>query len=186
MAMSRQRAVPPDIFTDEDLMQLPIPVRLTAIGLRLHADDHGRESTTTALLKASLYPTTEEISEEEIVEHLLLLDEAGYIGIYADGSRSYYALADWPAAQHPKASKFPPPPPETFMKTSGSPPEDVMAWEREGEGASEGGPAGVPPSPFCPVHRPNGTRRDCRHCGTARLAHEQHLRIQRAEPEGNP
>lgn len=179
MGMSRIRSVPPDIFTDEDLMALPIPVRLTAIGLRLHADDYGRESTNTALLKASLYPTTAEISEEVLIEHLLQLEEAGYIALYHDASRTYYALADWPAPSHPKRSKFPEPPPSAFQKTAGRSLEDFSAWEREGEREGES-PAGIPPSPFCPVHRPNGTRNDCRHCGTARLAHEQFLREHRA------
>ena len=178
MGMSRIRALPPDIFADEDLMALPIAARMTGIGLRLHADDYGRETTNTMLLKASLWPATDEITEETLVEHLLQLDEAGYIVLYSDGAKSYYAIVDWPATSHPKPSKCPPPPPAAFQRSAGEPLDDRSAWEREGGSEGEAR-AGIPPSPFCRIHQPAGTRRDCRHCGTARLAHEQWVRENR-------
>ncbi|MCU1418696.1 MAG: hypothetical protein JWP32_2870 [Schumannella sp.] len=184
MGMSRQRALPPDIFTDEDLMLLAPEVRLTGIGLRLHADDEGRESTTWWMLKASIWPGHPEITEDVLVDHLLLLDAAGYIGIYQAAGRTYYAVREWPSVSHREPSKHPAPPADLFRNRSGTSPEDFPAWEREGgrgrEGAAER-PAGMPPSPFCRVHQPLGTEADCRHCGTARLAHDQWLREHRED-----
>lgn len=183
MGMSRQRALPPDIFTDEDLMVLPAKVRLTAIGLRMHADDEGRESTTWWMLKASIWPGHPEVTEEVLVDHLLRLDDVGYIGLYESGGRTYYAIRDWPSVSHREPSKCPPPPADLFRKRSGSSPEDFPAGERERERESEWGregaserTAGLPPSPFCRFHQPRGTEAKCRHCGTARLAHDQWLR----------
>ncbi len=157
---------------------------MTAIGLRMQADDHGRESTTPWLVKSAIWPGNPEITEALIEDHLLLLDEAGYITIYCADGRTYYAVNDWPAVSHPAPSKHPPPP-ATFQRHSSGSLENFSAWEREG-GESEGGaerPAGILPSPFCKLHQPSGTRANCRHCGTARLAHEQAVEERRALAE---
>jgi hypothetical protein len=178
--MHKQKPLPGDIFTDEDLIALPIAVRLTAIGLRMHADDQGRESTTPWRVKSAIWPGNPEVTEDDLIEHLLLLDAAGYVGIYSVGDRTYYQVRDWPAPSHPAPSQHPAPPADLFQRAAGISPEARSAWEREREGergweSAPESPAGVPPSPFCKVHQPNGTRQACRHCGTARLAHEQYL-----------
>lgn len=184
MGMSKQRQLPPDIFTDEHLLALPIEARMTAIGLRMHADDFGRESAIPRKILGNVWPENPEITEDMIIDHLLLLDGVGYIGIYSVGPRTYYAVRIWPAVSHPNPSGYPPPPPELFQKFAGDPLANFSAWEREGEREGEepgeGGEesprwrsSGIPPSPFCKVHQPNGIRGNCRHCGTARLAHEQ-------------
>ena len=181
MGMHKLKPLPGDIFTDEDLIALPIVVRMTGIGLRMHADDQGRESTTPWRVKAAIWPGNPEITEDDLIEHMLALDAARYIGIYSVGDRTYYQMRDWPAPSHPAPSQHPPPPPGLFQRAAGMPLEARSAWEREREGEREGewgfegGPAGMPPSPFCKIHQPNGTRQNCRHCGTARLAHEQFL-----------
>lgn len=185
MAMSRQRALPPDIFTDELLLNLPLEVRWTAIGLRMHADDFGRETANARLIASSVWPLNPEMTDETVEEHLLDLDEAGYIVIYAAAGRTFYAIADWPSVSHPVRSKFPPPP-ERLQSASGASPEHFSAVEGEREWRASGGagegPAGIPPSPFCKLHQPSGTHANCRHCGTARLAHEQWLREHQEEP----
>ena len=176
--------LPPDIFTDEVLIELAPEVRLTAIGLRLHADDQGRESARTEMVKAAVWPLSEEITLEVLETHLLRLDQAGYITLYAAAGRTYYAITEWPAVSHAARSRHPAPPaPSTrpsFQSTSGSSPEDFTAGEREraesengeGEGAwrdAEGisGNSKLPPSKFCPEH-PVGTYKPCGPCGTAR------------------
>ncbi len=175
--------LPPDIFTDEDLIALPIDVRLTAIGLRMHADDHGRETTTPWMVRAAIWPGHPEMTEDVLIEHMLTLDDAGYIGIYSAGERTYYALRDWPSVSHPAPSRHPAPPADLFRNRSGTGPDSFSAGERGSERERETSeewreesPAGIPPSPFCRIHQPYGTERNCRHCGTARLAHEQWLR----------
>lgn len=173
------RPLPADLWTDEDLIELPLPVRMTAIGLRLHADDQGRETVTDWTLRPSIWPGPHGVSASELVEHLLLLDYAGYIGLYSDEKRTFYQVREWPAVSHPRPSRFPPPPPDLFQRFAGRPPANFSAQEREGGSGGEGESearahaAGGRPSPFCRVHQPNGTEADCRHCGTARNALDQ-------------
>ncbi|KQR90997.1 MAG: hypothetical protein J0I33_13805 [Microbacterium ginsengisoli] len=177
--IGKQRAIPPDLWLDEDLIALPLAVKWTAIGLRMHADDEGRETTTDWMLRPSLWPG-DPLSTDDLIEHLLLLDDLGYVGIYAAGGRTYYQVREWPAVSHPKRSRHPAPPPELFQRAAGDPLEDRSAWGGEGEGGEwgeSGGsgsrPAGLPPSPFCRVHQPAGTGgAPCRHCGDARRAHD--------------
>lgn len=182
MVMNKMRPLPLDLWTDESLIELPLTVKWTAVGLRQHADDHGRETITDWMLRPSIWPGEQQMTEELLVDHLLQLDEVGYIGLYTVGAKTYYTLRQWPAVSHPAPSKHPAPPPDLFQKFAGSHPDDFSAGERasgrEGETSAER-PAGIPPSPFCRAHQPAGTTRDCRHCGTARLAHEQWIREQR-------
>lgn len=195
MGMNKQRMVPPDIFTDERFTDLPREARLTAVGLRFLADDFGREAAIPRKILGEVWPDDPEITEEMVVDHLLMLDGAGYIGIYSVGARTYYTVRVWPAVSHPNPSRFPTPPPELFQKFSGDPLANFSALEGEGEG-DEGGwgepgergperPSGIPPSPFCKIHQPNGTNSDCRHCGTARLANADWIAVHRAQAEAD-
>ncbi|MCC2030637.1 hypothetical protein [Microbacterium allomyrinae] len=188
MTIGKLRPTPPDLWTDEDLISLPLEVKWTALGLRMHADDHGRETCTDWKLRPSIWPGAS-LTEDDLTEHLLILDAAGYIGIYAEGGRTYYQVREWPSVSHPLRSKHPAPPPDLFQRAAGDPLAGRSAWEREGEGewASEGESpgarlAGFPPSPFCKVHHPHGTTNDCRHCGTARNA----AKVWEQENRGTP
>jgi hypothetical protein len=211
MGMSRQRALPVDIFTDERLIELPHEVRLTAIGLRLNADDHGRGSARRELLKAAVWPLTESITLDVIESHLVDLDDLEYIHLYKADGRELYSVTDWPAVSHPIPSKFPAPPAPADRarrpEFSGAPLAGLSAGEREseresgwrdpaegeeGEGAwrDAEGLAGNPhaaPSKFCHEH-PRGTLQPCGPCGTAREQNklwEKRKRAQaRAEFEG--
>lgn len=187
MAMTRRRYVTPETFGREDLLNLPPAVRLTEIGLRMYADDEGRERLTPALLRANLYPLNPEITDDVLTEHLLALDEAGSIVIYDVGDRTFYAMTDWPTVDRPARSKHPEPPAEPFANDSRAPRDSFVAgergreggrggegaWERGGgESASRSPREDDPPSPFCRSH-PEGTEHPCRGCGTARLRHRQ-------------
>ena len=179
MAIGRQRMLPPDLLLDEQLMELEPAVFKTAIGLRMHADDHGRQALNLRIILGQVWPTSDVVTTEVLEDHLLELDAVGYILTYTVEGRNFYAMATWPSVSHASPSTLPAPPLESFRSRSGGSPESFSAGEGEGErGWGEGGaesPAGVPPSPFCKLHQPNGTRANCRHCGTARLAHEQWL-----------
>lgn len=182
MGVDRQRTVPPDFFLDEQWMQMPDDLFRMAIGLYFHVDDHGRQTTTEWNIRQSVFPSRSDLDDDRIVEMLLELADMGVIGIYTSDQRSYLCLCVWPSQSHPKPSRFPEPP-EGLRRSAGDPMEIFSAGEREGvseSGSAEESPAGLPPSPFCPIHRPAGTDRDCRHCGTARLYHEQWLREHRA------
>lgn len=190
MPIDRQVPIPPEVFTDEALMEQPLPLRFTLFGLRMFADSQGREWATPARLKAALYLYNAEVSERLIEEHLLWLDAEGYLTLYLHDDRFVYAIADWPSISHAKPSRFPPPPSDRSSRGSL---ESFSAREREereeresrgesaegvwgvSESAWEESPDGTVPSPFCPAH-PRGTQQRCRNCGTARLAQEQWLR----------
>ncbi|POH63615.1 hypothetical protein C3B60_15975 [Cryobacterium zongtaii] len=190
MGMKRKRDILPEMFRNEDLLALSVATRLTAVGLRLYADDHGRESTTPALIKAALWPLDTEVTNAVVTEHLLDLAYAGYLDIYQVGPRTYFQLTEWPRVDHPAESRIPPAP---IRNPSGNVPDQFAAGEgerRERESGSEGEGAwrdaewaresvegensrtdpDVPPSPFCRSH-PQGINAPCRNCGTARLRH---------------
>ncbi len=190
MGIRRQRSIPPEVWTDETLSSLPSAVRLTAIGLRMHADDAGRENANTRLLWASLYPLSEEVTEEHLTEHLLELAYAKEIVLYTVGDRTYYQIVDWPKVDHPQQSRLPAPPPEALANASRTVREAFAAGGEERAGEEAGGPGdtsrtdrdGVR-SPFCPQH-PEGTFTPCGPCGTARMQHEADVaRLRRAHTE---
>lgn len=186
MGMTRKREIHPQMFHDEELMSLPVAVRWTAVGLRLFADDFGRESATSIRIRSAVWPMDADITDAVIEEHLLTLDEAGYLVLYQVGKRTYFALRNWQKVDRPTASSIPEPPAETDSRAAR---ESFVAGERgreseweskRGERAEENSQAareGTPPSPFCAAH-PEGTNSPCRNCGTARLRHEQWIRSQ--------
>lgn len=176
MITNSMRPLPPDLLLERRLSTLPVEVRWTAIGLRMYADDHGREVFDPHLLRAAIWPADPHITTPIVEDHVLLLDEVGYIVIYPAAGETLYALARWGKISHAAPSYYPPPPPEVLRKVSrfaldrNPAVEGESAWEGdEGEGA--GHPGIDPdkfPSPFCSQH-PLGTDDDCRACGTARL-----------------
>lgn len=176
MAMTRRRYVTPEGFSREEILCLPPEVRLTEIGLRLYADDHGRERVNLRLMLARLYPMDREMTEGHMEEHLWLLDDAGALVLYDVDGATYFSVSEWPAVDRPQPSRFPAPPASRSDRDRFVARERVRegGGEREGaEGESgEGGHArsdreGLPPSPFCRNH-PEGTEMPCRGCGTAR------------------
>lgn len=174
MAMTRRRVVTPEGFSRDELLSLSPAIRLTEIGLRLYADDHGREKVNQRLMLARLYPMDREMRESDIDEHLLQLDDAGAIVVYDAAGETYFSVTDWPKVDRPQDSRHPAPPSRMNR-------ERFVAGEREeGGGGGEREPResgrtrtdreGLPPDPFCERH-PDGTEfgAPCRECGTARL-----------------
>lgn len=184
MGIGRQRPVPPEDFTSEELLTLPAAVRATMTGLRMHADDQGRENANQRLLWSSIWPLSEEVTEEQIVDHLLELDAVGWLTIYSAGGRTYYQVDNWPKVDHGKPSRLPPPPSRTIRDTDREPfaaREGERAGESERpEGAASRTDRDLGPSPFCTEH-PDGINEPCRDCGTARLRHERFIAERRAQ-----
>lgn len=190
MSMGKRRTLHPDLWRNEGWLTLPVPVRLTAIGLHMFADDQGRGSATPSMIRAALWPMDPEIADGTIDDHLLQLDAAGLIVLYSiDSRRTAYALAEWCKQNNPAESRLPPPPegttteyvPDTYS---------IPVGEREGERASARASAesedqsvpasgSVPPSPFCRAH-PDGIDAPCRNCGTARLRNRRFVDLQMA------
>ncbi|WGL50663.1 hypothetical protein P5P86_11880 [Nocardioides sp. BP30] len=164
-------------------------MRFTSIGLQASADDQGRGPAEPRLIMADVYPLTQSVTEDVIDAHLLQLDDAGFLVLYAVGEETFFEIVDWPRVDRPGVSDIPPPPPP-FASDSGTSPERLRVVEgesraRAGEGEREREGAGwvrssgtdpdtsnAPPSPFCSRH-PEGTDQPCRACGTARLRHSQ-------------
>jgi hypothetical protein len=194
---SRHRSVPPLMFADETLIELPAAVRLTGIGLHFYADDEGRGAANPALLKGQLWPLDDAMTHDVIEEHLVALEDAGYIQLYTAGSRTLLAVLEWPSTDRGKPSRLPAPPAREDLATSSRAPREHLAVVEErgrrqeeggaggvsagGGGARAGGAPAVPtlePSPFCAKHQPYGTDQSCGPCGGARKRHEMWLRDQ--------
>jgi hypothetical protein len=200
----RQRPVPASMFVDEPLLELDSDVRLTGIGLRFYVDDLGRGSANTVLIKGSLWALREDITEDLILEHLVVLDDLEYIQLYDLDGRSYLQMVEWPAVDRGASSRIPPPPArdDPSRDPLARPPRETPSRDPlavEGGGKGRGGPAEeargeapaaeraaatvIPlrdgePSPFCSDHSPTGTEKRCGPCGTARKRHELWQRAQ--------
>lgn len=178
----RQRPLPAAIFKDERLMELPDKVRLTGIGLRFLADDQGRASATAALIRGGLWPLDQTVTDQDIDDHLLRLDQVGYLRLYAVGGRTYLVLADWPTVDRAHPSKLPPPP-KPDPAEAGEAKDDeatdpATAWVADARATQETLAAMPEPSPFCAFHLPLGTTVPCGPCGSARKRHDQWVRAQ--------
>lgn len=171
---SRNRAITTRVFTDPAMLALPLEVRWTAIGLRLHADDEGREVAHPRLLWSSIWPLSEVVTEDELILHLLTLEDVGEIQLYSAGDRTYYRIIDFPKVDRGQPSGHPNPPPlanQSRIDREGTR-ETFAAGEREGGEEARGVFRGDMPPPFgCPEH-PEGSFDPCGPCGTARMRHQ--------------
>lgn len=83
--MPRIRSIKPDFWTDEKIVELPIPARLFFIGMWTYADDYGNLSRSPAKLKMQIYPA-DALDVEPLVCSLL---EQGLISEYAVSGHKY-------------------------------------------------------------------------------------------------
>lgn len=205
--MRRARTVKPEFFTSEDVLALPIRVRLTFIGLLLYVDDYGNGSAHPGLVKAAVYPLSDEIPAAVVEDDLLLLAERGMITFYTVNGRQLLRITNWDKHQRvdrPSRSNIPTDPAREDRRSEGGvgggrvqesdelgaePAEggDECAPERaRGEGEQsrpEPGPVREdgPPSPFCKQH-PNGTSKACTACGNARMRFK-HWQLSQSEDD---
>lgn len=171
-------------------MRAPIEAKPTALGLWLTTDPMGRRELVPELIAAAIYPG--EAATEKVIEHLLMLEECGFLIIYTDAGR------DWISLRRPlkvdarlATSDAPEPPREDsrrFVAVGGA---RERAQERvRAEGAERSGEWAVwaaeqerttrPKRPLlidappigCPDH-PHGRFEDCGPCGTARRRHDR-------------
>lgn len=193
MTMTKRRQMTPTDWTDEDLQSLSPLERLAWFGLRMFADDEGRESANAARIRAALFPLDPAVTEDTIDTMLLRFAELELLVLYVVGRRTYFALLEWPRVDRAQESRIPPPP-QSVATGSRSGPDRIAVEgereEREGSGArsAEGEARSRPhpdqePSPFCSKH-PDGTEAPCGGCGTARKRHEMFHRAKRATLPG--
>ncbi|KAA9110164.1 hypothetical protein [Microbacterium rhizomatis] len=195
MTLTRPRTMTVEAF--ESTRKLSPLVRVTAEGLRMHADDHGRGFVEFRQILADVWPETSEVTESVLVDHLLILAEAEVICLYEHGGRSCYAFVVWGRVDRAGDTAIPEPPP--FARRSREPRETLAAGEREGERERGGEREGesereretprmsrevLPPDPFCADH-PGGILEPCIACQNARLRNKRFLDIRRWEMRHN-
>jgi hypothetical protein len=186
MARSRLRSVRLDDWLSTTLLKASPPARTTGFLLHLIADDQGRAEASPELLLAALWPKrSDPTSESDLEQHLLELDDAGFLHLYTDEQgRSLLQILAPVRIDRPSASDLPPPR-EASRRLSavGSAgarevreprmPEPSAGWrawreEHEREQVAPEPPLLLEAPPIgCPDH-PNGRYADCGPCGTAR------------------
>lgn len=182
MTLTRQRAITPEIFAHPALMRMPPEVRLTEVGLRMHADDHGRGRVRLRAILADVFPETSAITEAVLTDHLLELAEAGLIVLFEDEHGSCFEFLDWPKVDRPGRASVRAAP--AFARSSRGLRDTLVAveserdesereraGEREGEALSRMSREELPPDPFCSEH-PGGVEFPCIACQNARLRNQ--------------
>lgn len=190
---SVQRKISAEDLQFPGYLRAPAAAKPTAIGLWLHTDGLGRREMVPELIAAAIYPG--EAATDLVIEHLLLLNEAGFLELYRDESgREWIALTRplkvdgrvaWSNCPEPPIRE----PSRTFAAVGGA---RVRASERlraeQGERASQWatwageqeGRSQPPKRPLlldappigCPDH-PHGRFENCGPCGTARMRHDR-------------
>lgn len=110
--MARIRSVKPELCTSETMAKCSAEVERTFVRLWTHCDDEGRSRNNPRLLKAALLPLHDDISADDIADHIYALEELGLVLIYEVDEVSYLLIPSWHEHQHPQRkqpSKFPPP-----------------------------------------------------------------------------
>lgn len=194
---ARQREIPPDRFTDPELLAAPKPARLTGMGLWRLVDDEGRMELRSDLIAGSIYPGDPMVTAATIEDHILDLFESGFLQVYSARGRDWVALTRPLRTPRPLPSSCPPPPQEVsggLLAVGGV----GAGWERVraedaarartwAEWGAEQERDPVPPRrpllmdapPIgCPDH-PHGRFEDCGPCGTARRRHDHWVAAQR-------
>lgn len=173
-------------------LRAPMVAKPTAIGLWIHTDGLGRREMVPELIAAAIYPG--EAATELVVDHLLMLDESGFLELYQEGGREWIALARPLKLDARLAwSNAPGPPPRensrTFAAVGGARERasarvraesaeragEWAAWAHEQEQARRrpARPLLLDAPPIgCPNH-PHGRFKDCGPCGTARRRHDR-------------
>ena len=86
----RQRRIAPSDLEFEGYMRAPDVAKPTAIGLWLHTDVAGRRELVPELIARDIYPG--QAATDRVVEHLLMLDESGFLMIYQADGREWMQL----------------------------------------------------------------------------------------------
>ncbi|MER7522607.1 hypothetical protein ABTZ44_07535 [Microbacterium oxydans] len=187
-----QRKISAEDLQFPGYLRAPMVAKPTAIGLWLHTDGLGRREVVPELLAAAIYPG--EAATELIINHLLMLDESGFLDFYQVDGTEYLVLRRPLRVDARLAWSNCPDPPvressRTFAAVGGA---RVRAGERvraeQAERASEWAqwadeheskprPPRRPllldaPPIGCPDH-PFGRFKDCGPCGTARRRHDR-------------
>lgn len=110
--MARIRTIKPSFFSSLTIAELPIPARLTFVGLWTYVDDEGRGVDDPRLVKAELWPLDDDMTTRKVDAHLTAFADGGLIMRYQFSGRRYLQIIGWGEHQRinrPQQSKFPGP-----------------------------------------------------------------------------
>jgi hypothetical protein len=110
--MARIRSVKPELCTSETMALLTAEEERTFVRLWTHCDDEGRSRNNPRLIKAAILPLHDDITPDDITDHISRLEDLGLVLIYEVDEVSYLLIPSWHEHQHPQRrqpSKFPPP-----------------------------------------------------------------------------
>lgn len=190
-----QRKISAEDLQFPGYLRAPIAAKPTALGLWLHTDGLGRREVVPELIAAAIYPG--EAATELVVEHLLLLDESGFLEFYTAEDLEWLQLRRPLRIDSRLAWSNCPDPPtrersRTFAAVEGAreragarvrveQAERASQWatwasEQEGRSAPPKRPLLLDAPPIgCPDH-PHGRFENCGPCGTARMRHDRWVR----------
>jgi len=108
--VARIRTIKPELWSNDKVCTVTLPAVLTFIGLISHADDEGRHTDKARSLKGLIWAERDEITWQDVEDHLQQLEQAGLICRYAgcDG-KAYLHLVGWFEHQkisHPTPSRY--------------------------------------------------------------------------------
>ncbi|WP_337004055.1 MULTISPECIES: hypothetical protein [unclassified Microbacterium] len=173
-------------------LRAPIAAKPTALGLWLHTDGLGRREVVPELIAAAIYPG--EAATELVIEHLLLLEESGFLDFYTAKESEWLQLRRplridsrlaWSNCPDPPVRE----PSRSFAAVGGAreragarvraeQAERAGQWatwadEQESRPAPPKRPLLLDAPPIgCPDH-PHGRFENCGPCGTARKRHDR-------------
>ena len=107
--MARKRMISPDFWTDDKMLQLPIPARLMFIGMLNFADDEGLLQNNATSIKVKILPA-EDITVEIIENYIRTMVglQLLSLGTNVDG-QSLLKITKWhdhQKIQHPTPTKY--------------------------------------------------------------------------------
>lgn len=187
-----QRKISAEDLQFPGYLRAPIAAKPTALGLWLHTDGLGRREVVPELIAAAIYPG--EAATELVIEHLLLLDESGFLDFYTAEDSEWLQLRRPLRIDSRLAWSNCPEPPvrersRSFAAVGGARERagtrvraeqaeragqwETWASEQESRPAPPKRPLLLDAPPIgCPDH-PHGRFENCGPCGTARKRHDR-------------
>ena len=112
--MSYIRTIKPEFFRSESLSKLSVHARLMFAGLWTEADGSGRGVANAKVLKGTIWPCDDNVTDKDVEQYLKSLDRTGHITLYEVDGKRYFQVLRWDvhqsAAFRRGGSRLPPPP----------------------------------------------------------------------------
>tara|TARA_Y100000593_G_scaffold95130_1_gene200436 strand:- start:11703 stop:12776 length:1074 start_codon:yes stop_codon:yes gene_type:complete len=115
--MARKRMIKPEFWTDEKIIELPLPARLLFIGLLNFSDDEGKFKYSPKAIKGQIFPTDSKPTAKDIKEYIYLMVQIKIVELgYDQNGNIILKFKNWHEHQkinHPTPSTI------VFTKLSG-------------------------------------------------------------------